>query len=506
MSSVAAVDPRTGTELERYEAATVADVDAALRAAVAAVPALRDDAPRITVLRGAAAGLRERADAVVAVAGAETGLPEARLRGELERTAVQLELLAAHVAAGEHHDAIIDRADPEWRPLPRPDLRRARVPLGPVVVFGASNFPLAFSTGGGDTGAALAAGCPVVVKGHPSHPGTGVLVAEVIAGAVAQAGLPAGAFAHLLAADLGVAEALVDHPATAAVAFTGSFRAGTALLARANARPRPIPVFAEMGSLNPVVVTEGALAARGAEVTAALAGSVGTFGGQLCTKPGLVFAPAGSALAGDLAAALGAGGPQVLLNAGVRDGFGAGVDALAAGAERLTPAADDPDGGFLAAPGVFRAPAAALATTPALREEVFGPAAVVLEYTGDDDLLAALGALDGQLAATVFAAPGEHAALAPLVERLTALAGRVVFDAVPTGVSVTLAMHHGGPWPATPAPAHTAVGATAVDRCLRPVVFQDTPDALLPPALRDANPLGIVRRVDGERTRAVVAR
>ncbi|HEV2999966.1 MAG TPA: aldehyde dehydrogenase family protein [Solirubrobacteraceae bacterium] len=526
MSIVEAVDPRSGRVAGSYPAARVEDVDAALAAAVeaAASPAMRDDARRAAALRAAAGGLRARGGDVVAVAGGETGLPEARLRGELERTAVQLELLADHVAAGEHHDAIVDRADPDWRPLPRPDLRRRRVPIGPVAVFGASNFPLAFSTGGGDTGAALAAGCPAIVKGHPSHPGTGTLVAEVLAAAVEEAGLPAGAFAHLLAAELDVAEALVDHPATAAVAFTGSFRAGTALIARANARPTPIPVFAEMGSLNPVVVTHAALAARGDAIAEALAGAVGTFGGQLCTKPGLVFAPAGSTLAADLAAALGAR-REVLLNANVHRGYGAGVEALAAaeGVERLTPAAASGgdggangdgaaggdavrDAGFAVAPAVFRTRASALAATPALGEECFGPAVVVLEYEAGDDLHAALGALGGQLAAALYAEPAEHPALAPLVERLTELAGRVIFDGVPTGVSVTLAMHHGGPWPATSAPAHTSVGATAVDRFLRPVVYQDAPDALLPPALQDANPLNLLRRVDGERTREPVVR
>jgi acyl-CoA reductase-like NAD-dependent aldehyde dehydrogenase len=528
MRVVEAVDPKTGRVAGEYPAATVGDVDAALAAAVeaAASPALRDDARRAAGLRAVARGLRDRGDEVVALAGVESGLPEGRLRGELERTALQLELLADHVAAGEQHDAIVDRRDPDARPVPRPDLRRTRVPIGPVAVFGASNFPLAFSTAGGDTGAALAAGCPVVVKGHPSHPGTGTLVAEIVATGLAAEGLPAGAFAHLLAAELDVAEALVDHPATAAVAFTGSFRAGTALIARANARPRPIPVFAEMGSLNPVVVTAAALRTRGAAIVDALAGAVGSFGGQLCTKPGLVFAPAGSTLAADLAEALASHGTQVLLNENVHAGFGRGVEALAAaqGVERLTPDADgdgdgdasarngngdgDGDGlsGFAAAPAVLRTRAAALATTEALREECFGPAVVVLEYESDDELLSALGALGGQLAAAVFAEPDEHAALAPLVERFTQQAGRVIFDGVPTGVSVTLAMHHGGPWPATSNAAHTSVGATAVDRFLRPVVYQDAPDALLPPALQDANPLGILRRVDGERTRAPIQR
>jgi 2,5-dioxopentanoate dehydrogenase len=476
MSSVVAVDPRTGSELEAYPAATVADVDPALQAAVAAQPALRADAPRAALLRGIADGLRARADDVVAVAGAETGLPEPRLRGELARTAFQLERLAAHVEAGEHHQAVIDPPDPSWTPVARPDLRRVRVPLGPVAVFGASNFPLAFSTAGGDTGAALAAGCPVVVKGHPSHPGTGVLVAAVIDEAVRAAGLPAGVFAHLLAAELDVAEALVDHPALAAVAFTGSFRGGTALLRRAQARPRPIPVFAEMGSLNPVVVTAAAIAARGEAIAQALAGAVGTFGGQLCTKPGVVLA--GGPLADALERELEALGPQVLLNAQIAHAYGT-------------------DGGCLATPEVERVGVDALGDV----EERFGPAVVVAEWRDEAELHAALGALGGQLAAGLYAEPHEHEALAPVVDRLAALAGRVLFDGVPTGVAVTRAMHHGGPWPATSDAASTSVGVAAVDRFTRPVVFQDAPAALLPPALRDDNPLGIERVLDGVRTR-----
>ncbi len=510
MSTLQAVDPRTGDPIGTYETASVADVEAALSGAVLAARSgrLRDDRRRIAGLRAIAAGLRERSEEIVSVAGAESGLPEPRLRGELERTAVQLELLADYVATGEHYDAIIDRADPDARPVSRPDLRRVRVPLGPVAVFGASNFPLAFSTAGGDTGSALAAGCPVIVKGHPSHPGTGRLVADVIAAGIAAAGLPQETFSHLLAADFAVAEALVDHPALAAVAFTGSFRGGAALLERANRRPRPIPVYAEMGSLNPVLVTAAALATRRERIVELLAGSVGSFGGQLCTKPGIVFSPAGTDLAGDLAAALEGFGEQILLNAGVHDGFRAGLDALgaSAGVEHV----GDPPGasaaGFHAAPAVFRAGVAALLDTPEIREEHFGPAVVVVEYASEDELLTGLQGLDGQLSATVFAEPGEHAALAPVLESCVELAGRIVFDGVPTGVAVTTAMHHGGPWPASSAPAHTSVGATAIERFLRPVVFQNAPNDSLPPALQDANPLDIVRRVDGERTRAPVPR
>ena len=307
-----------------FEEATPADVHAAVTAANEAfrAGALRDPERRAALLRGAAARLRAAGDEIVAVAGAETGLPEGRLRGELERTAGQLEAFAAVVDAGDYVEAIIDRADPDAKPIPRPDVRRMLVPIGPVAVFGASNFPLAFSTAGGDTASALAAGCPVIVKGHPSHPGTSAVVARELAGAAADAGPAGRTFALLQSSGIEVGEALVDEPAIAAVGFTGSFAGGKALYDRAAARERPIPVFAEMGSVNPIVITEAALTERSEAIAEGLAASVASFGGQLCTKPGVVFVPAGEAgeaFAADLGARLAAAEPQVLLNERLRD-------------------------------------------------------------------------------------------------------------------------------------------------------------------------------------------
>jgi NADP-dependent aldehyde dehydrogenase len=509
-TAIKAVDPRTGEAMARYQEATLADVDAAVAAAVAAAPdpALADPARRAAMLRGAAARLRAREEEIVALAGRETGLPPVRLHGELGRTTGQLEAFAAVVEAGDHLDAILDSADPGATP-PRPDLRRTVVPLGPVAVFGASNFPLAFSTAGGDTASALAAGCPVVVKGHPAHPGTSTLVAEELTAAAAGAGLPAGAFGHVLAASHEVGAALVDHPGIRAVAFTGSGRGGRALMDRAAARPVPIPVFAEMGSLNPVVVTEAALAARADAIVVALAGAIANFGGQLCTKPGLVLVPkgaAGDAFAEALAATLAAREPEVLLAEPIRDGLRAGLTALESspGVTRLTPADDgDEPEGFRARPVVHRASSADLGTIEALGEEHFGPAAIVLTYTSLDQAAAALLRAGGQLTATVHAEAADHAAIAPLVDAATRVAGRIVFDGVPTGVAVTWGMHHGGPYPAaSDAGMHTSVGMTALRRFLRPVTYQDAPQALLPEALRDGNPLGIWRRVDGVMTQA----
>jgi acyl-CoA reductase-like NAD-dependent aldehyde dehydrogenase len=508
-ASFNSVDPRTGTPVAGYDEATPADVAATVDAAERAFHdhALRDRAARAALLRGAASRLRAAGDEIVDVAGQETGLPEARLRSELERTAGQLEAFAALLDAGDYVEAIIDTADPDAVPIPRPDVRRMLVPIGPVAVFGASNFPLAFSTAGGDTASALAAGCPVVVKGHPSHPGTGETVAREVRAAAAAAGLPEGTFAHLLAAGVEVGEALVDAPAIAAVGFTGSTAGGRAIADRAARRPVPIPVYAEMGSINPIVVTDAALDARADKIAEGLVASVSNFGGQLCTKPGVVFVPdgpAGDAFARDVAARLDAVEPTVLLNERLRDALAAALERLEEqpGVEQLGSAPAFEGEGFRHQPTAYEAPAAQLAQSPALLEEHFGPVVLLLRYAGPDELLAALEQIEGQLTGSIHAQPDADAELlAPLTELLAARAGRIVYDGFPTGVAVTHGMHHGGPYPATSAPAHTSVGMTAIRRFLRPVAWQNAPAAALPPELRDENPLGIWRRVDGELTR-----
>jgi NADP-dependent aldehyde dehydrogenase len=494
------VDPRTGEAGQSFTEASPEDVRAAVAAAAAVhrSGALRDRGRRAALLRGAAARLRAAGDEIVATAEAESGLPEARLRGELERTAGQLEAFAAIVDTGDDAEAIIDHPDPDAVPIPKPDVRRMQVPLGPVAVFGASNFPLAFSTAGGDTASALAAGCPVIVKGHPSHPGTGELVDRELRAAVADAGLPEGTFANLTAAGTEVGEALVDAPEITAVGFTGSFNGGKAIFDRAARRPVPIPVYAEMGSINPIVVTEEALRARADKIADGLAASVSNFGGQLCTKPGVVFVPAGEdgdAFAAALAARLDAVEPSVLLNERLRDALRDAVDRLATqdGVTKLgdAPAADGP--GFRHQPVAYEAPATGVADE--LFEEHFGPVVLLLRHGSRDELLAALDRIDGQLSGTLHAQPGED--VQEIVEALADRAGRVVFDGFPTGVAVTYGMHHGGPFPATTSAPHTSVGMTAVHRFTRPIAFQDAPEAALPSELREDNPLGIRRRVDG---------
>jgi acyl-CoA reductase-like NAD-dependent aldehyde dehydrogenase len=494
------VDPRTGEAGPSFTEATPEDVRAAVEAAAAAhrSGALRDRGKRAALLRGAAARLRAAGYEIVAVAEAETGLPEARLRSELERTAGQLEAFAEIVDAGDDAEAIIDHPDPDAVPIPRPDVRRTQVPLGPVAVFGASNFPLAFSTAGGDTASALAAGCPVIVKGHPSHPGTGEIVARELRAAVADAGLPDGTFANLTAAGTEVGEALVDAPEIAAVGFTGSFNGGKAIFDRAARRPVPIPVYAEMGSINPIVITEAALRARADAIAEGLTASVANFGGQLCTKPGVVFVPTGEegdAFAAGLGARLDAAAPSVLLNERLRDALRDAVDRLAGRPDvrRLgdAPPAEGP--GFRHQPAAYEAPAEAVGDE--LFEEHFGPVVLLLRHRSREELLAALERIDGQLSGTLHAESGED--VDAIVEALAARTGRVVFDGFPTGVAVTYGMHHGGPFPATTSAPHTSVGMTAVRRFTRPVAFQDAPEGVLPPELREDNPLGIRRRVDG---------
>ena len=492
------VDPRTGEPGPSYEEATPQDVRAAVEAAAAVhrSGALRDRAKRSALLRGAAARLRAAGDETIAVCEAETGLPEVpRLRSELERTCGQLEAFADIVDHGDDAEAIIDHPDPDAKPIPKPDVRRMRVPLGPVAVFGASNFPLAFSTAGGDTASALAAGCPVVVKGHPSHPGTGELVARELRAAVADADLPEGTFAHLPAAGIEVGEALVDAPEIAAVGFTGSFNGGKAIFDRAARRAVPIPVYAEMGSVNPIVITEAALRERAGKIAEGLTASVSSFGGQLCTKPGVVFVPAGpdgDAFAADLAARLDAADPQVLLNERLRDALADAVGRLESRARPLgrAPAPDGP--GFRHQPAAYEAPVSDLSDE--LLEEHFGPVVLLLRHGSRDELLAALDRIDGQLTGSLHAEAGED--VAAVVDALGARAGRVVFNGFPTGVAVTFGMHHGGPFPATTSPLHTSVGMTATDRFTRPIAYQDAPADALPPELQEENPLGIRRRVD----------
>ncbi|WP_017601995.1 aldehyde dehydrogenase (NADP(+)) [Nocardiopsis lucentensis] len=470
------------------------ELDAVMERAAAAAPRLAAMAPadRARLLRAAADALDAAADELVPLAMAEAHYPEARCRGELGRTTFQLRLFADVAVDGAHLEAGIDEADPEWG-TPRPDVRRLLVPLGPVVVFGASNFPFAFATAGGDTASALAAGCPVVVKGHPGHPGLARRTAELLTAALSEAGAPEGAFTLVTGVETG--KLAVTHPRTRAVGFTGSIPGGRALYDLAVSRPDPIPFYGELGSLNPVFVTRAAMAARGKEILTGYAESANLGSGQFCTKPGVVFVPEDAPL-DSLVEDFAARAAAPLLNERVGEGFARVLGDLSdhPATEVLVRGSATTDGW---SPTLLRTDLDALMThTDDLLRECFGPATLVVTYADEERLPDLAGVLHGQLTVTVHGE--EDDAVAPVLLSMgAALAGRVVWNEWPTGVAVTHAMTHGGPYPATTAPGHTSVGSTAIRRFLRPVTYQSVPQPLLPPELRDDNPLGVPRRVNG---------
>jgi NADP-dependent aldehyde dehydrogenase len=489
--------------------AGAADVVAATTAAAEAFPAYRATIPdqRADFLEAVAAEIEADRDIIVEAAVAESNLPEGRIAGEVGRTTGQLRMFAGVVRQGDHLGVRIDPAQPDRAPLPRADIRQRMVALGPVAVFGASNFPLAFSTAGGDTASALAAGCPVVVKGHPAHPRTGGLVARAVSRAVAANGLPAGTFSFLLATDpeTGVAlgQELVRDPRIKAVGFTGSRGGGLALVATAAARPEPIPVYAEMSSINPVVVLPGALAEGDVPALAtAYVGSLTLGAGQFCTNPGLLFLPSGEQGDAFLAAAgeaVAEATGQRMLTPGIADAYASGTAALRE-VDGVRVVASGAEGGEHApAPVVSEAAAELLAVADSpVAHEVFGASGVVVRYDSVADLLPRIEGLEGQLTATVHATDADVEAAATLLPVLELKAGRILFNGWPTGVEVGHAMVHGGPFPATSDSRTTSVGSLAIERFQRPVAYQDVPAGLLPEAVRDDNPWGLRRRVDGE--------
>lgn len=430
----------------------------------------------------------------------ETGLPQARLEGERMRTVNQLRLFAKVVRDGYFLDATVDSALPDRAP-PRPDLRLRKIGLGPVVVFGASNFPLAFSVAGGDTASALAAGCPVVVKAHAAHPGTSELVGRAVQRAAQECDMPEGVFSMLYGDGRTIGQQLVAHPAVKAVGFTGSRQGGTALMRTAAGRDEPIPVYAEMSSVNPVFLLPGALQSGGAGLAQGFVDSLTLGVGQFCTNPGLVFAVAGADLDAFVAAAaqaLGAKGAGTMLTAGIHDAYNSGIARFGAvEGLQLVAQGGEEGAGCAARAALYVCDFDAYLGNPALEDEVFGPAAVLVRFKDADQLVRAAEQLHGQLTVTVHAVQDDHATAAKLLPVLERKAGRVLFNGFPTGVEVSHAMVHGGPFPATSDSRTTSVGASAIDRFLRPVCYQNVPANLLPEALRDDNPLGLSRLVDG---------
>jgi len=510
-ATLRATNPATGETLPTvFHEATDTEIDRAMRAADAAFESYRQlsGAQIADFLERAAAELEAFGDELLDLAQAETGLPRPRLTGERARMLNGIRLFARMARDGSWVSARIDHADPQRQPLPKPDVRAMLRPIGPVVVFGASNFPFAISVAGNDTVSALAAGCPVVVKAHPAHPGTSERVAEAFVSAAAQHGLHPGVFSLVHGASHAVGIGLVTHPAARAVAFTGSLRGGRALFDAGSQRPDPIPVYAEMGSINPVILLPGAAAQRGEAIAGAFINSVTLGVGQFCTNPGLLLAldtPALDSFVGAVRRAAEGVAPATMLHAGIAKSFAGGVAKVAEtpGVQVVGTAqtAADPrksEGQVT----IFSTTADTLDAFPHLTEEVFGPTSTIVRCRTRQELEGVIRDLVGHLTASVHGTPEDLVEYRDLISLLETKVGRIIFNGFGTGIEVCAAMHHGGPYPATSDAHFTSIGPAGIYRFARPVCYQDFPDAALPEALRDSNPLRLWRLVDGQVTNA----
>lgn len=498
------VNPETGEALSpAYLGADVAQINRAVQLAQDAFPVYRELSltGRATFLDAVATHIEGLGDTLIDRAMQETGLPQARLRGELGRTVNQLRLFADVVRRGDWLGVRIEHALPDRKPMPRSDIRLRRIPVGPVTVFGASNFPLAFSVAGGDTASALASGCPVVVKAHPAHLGTSELVGRAVAAAVQECGLPAGVFSLLTGPGNEIGLQLARHPLIKAVAFTGSRQGGVALMQAAAARPEPIPVFAEMSSVNPVFLLPGALQARAEQIAQGFVTSLTGSAGQLCTNPGLVIGVRGPDFQRFIDAVVervSASAPSTMLTSGIHQAYQAGVESLQAHSQvRILAQGQDSQDLNQCRASVALTSAAAFLTEPErLGAEVFGASTLLIECDGLDEMIAIARAQEGQLTATLHGqTEDDEAWMRTLLPELELKAGRILVNGFPTGVEVCHAMVHGGPFPATSDTRTTSVGSMAIDRFLRPVCYQDVPQEVLPQALQDANPWGVTQHV-----------
>jgi len=503
-AAVYGIDPSQGKQIEpAFHGGSQADVERACALAAAALDVFRETTleQRATFLEAVADEIVALGDELVARAILESGLPRGRIEGERGRTVGQLRLFAQVVREGGWLDARIDPALPNRAPMPRADLRQRHIAIGPVVVFGASNFPLAFSVAGGDTASAFAAGCPVIVKAHSAHPGTSELAGRAIQAAVAKCGLPEGVFSLIFGSGREVGTALVIDPRIAAVGFTGSRAGGTALMRAAAGRPAPIPVYAEMSSINPVFLLPAALAARAESIGKAFVGSLTMGAGQFCTNPGLVLAVDGPDLEKFIAAAataLAAAPAQTMLTPGICEAYQTGAAHLLQHNAVATVAQGQPQSGpTQGQAALFVTDAASFLANHDLTEEVFGAASLVVRCPDLATMQALAEKLEGQLTATIQFDDGDADAARALLPTLERRVGRILFNGYPTGVEVCHAMVHGGPYPSTSDGRTTSVGTLAIRRFLRPVCYQDVPAALLPAALQDGNPLGLWRRIDG---------
>lgn len=496
-----AFDPSNGSAVAPdFHSATREELEKAVRLAEAArIPfGLASGSEKAVFLRRVADNIEALGEALLSRASLETGLPTARFAGERGRTCMQLRMFADLVENGDWVDARLDSPDANRQPIPKPDVRSMLRPLGPVAVFCASNFPLAYSVAGGDTASAFAAGCPVIVNAHFAHPGTAELVGTAVADAVRECGLPEGVFSLIFSNGYEIGQALVAHESIKAVGFTGSRAGGRALMDIAAARNEPIPVYAEMSSVNPIFILPGAMRERADSIAAGLHVSVTTGAGQFCTKPGLVFIPETSeteAFKSKFGALIQQTAPHPLLTKGIRGNF----ESLSAARELPRTSAKSETCGYGVDASVFETKAADFLADQTLADEIFGPTTLLIESNDRAELLAAARSLEGQLTATIHGTAEDLAANSDLVAILETKAGRLVFNGFPTGVEVGPAIVHGGPYPATSDSRSTSVGTRAIDRFCRYVCYQNFPEAALPAELRDANPLGIRRLVDGKR-------
>ena len=496
---------------EKFAVATAAEIDKAVAKAVAAFPLYKNVSPleRAAFLETIAEEIMALGDELIQRAMQETGLPEARLLGERGRTTGQLKLFAEVLKEGSWVEAVIDTALPDRKPLPRADIRKMNVPIGPVVVFGASNFPFAFSTAGGDTAAALATGNPVIVKAHESHLGTNELMASAINAAAKKCNLPDGVFSFVIGEGPVTGMQLVKHPGVKAIGFTGSYAAGTAIFKAANnERQSPIPVYAEMSSINPVLLLNEKLLRDGDAVAAALAGSITLGVGQFCTNPGLLFlieSDAAENFISKLSSLLAATTAGTMLNESVcRNYYKNRKVMLDQQAVTVLYEGQDSSDNFKGSPALLQVSAADFINDAGLQSEVFGPTSMIVKCKDETELQHAIGALHGQLTGTVFATNEDIKNFAACIDGLSEKAGRTVYNSVPTGVEVCHAMVHGGPFPATTDARTTSVGADAIKRFVRPICLQDCPQEFLPAALKNENPLNIKRKVNAVYTKEVV--
>lgn len=501
-----ATNPTSGQRLQPgFIPATAEEVDFAVRLAAEAFDVYRNisGGDRGALLRTIAAKIESIASDVIERAGLETALPPARLQGETARTCAQLRLFAQVAEEGSWVNARVDRADPDRKPAPKPDIRSMLRPLGPVVVFGASNFPLAFSVAGGDTASALAGGNPVIVKAHAAHPGTSELVGRAIQESVRECGLPEGVFSLLFGSGTQIGTALMKHPLVKAGGFTGSRLAGRTLMDVASSRPEPIPFYAEMSSTNPVFVLPRTLRERGERIAAGLYASFTMGAGQFCTKPGMVFLPQGAEAASfgeKLRQLVGASAPFHLLTKTIHSSYDSAIDRRKMESVVKLTAEGQPaaaDAGFGVRSAVFETDARAFLGSE-LDEEIFGPTTLLVQHSNRDEVLAIARSLEGHLTATIHGTEEDLREFADLIKVLETKVGRLVFNGFPTGVEVTHAMVHGGPYPSTSDGRSTSVGSQAIFRFTRLLCYQGFPDSALPDELKDANPLGIWRMVDGK--------